>query len=277
MGSVEDLLPVHSHLPNVLSHLTQKWHEQEPEDPAFKELLKILAFRISFVSASIENLITGTVRGKYTDNPSVFEDLPSLYTLARSQIEAYLTLFGLYIGTEDDDDREWQYNLFVAHAYQTRQHVDSDMFREQLAIEKQDMIDRVAAIQANPAFQCLELQERNRILPPAKPIPKARRKGWEWLIKSSPLNTDEFKDRWGLYSNHAHTEYIGLIQFRDFAMTDNPPPILLEQIIKCSMMIQCVFIIDFVQYIGLNAVYSSLPAHIRRVVDFFHSFATREV
>ena len=40
--------------------------------------------------------------------------------------------------------------------------------------------------------------------------------GWEKLFTSSDLKSDLFVRSWRLYSNYAHSEYISLIQFKEY-------------------------------------------------------------
>lgn len=89
--SLEELLIANSHMCNALGDLMSAWHQRGDNmanETRWMELLEPLAARINFTSASLENLVTGTTRGSYTDSPTTFPDLASIYTLARSQLEA---------------------------------------------------------------------------------------------------------------------------------------------------------------------------------------------
>ncbi|MGY3089708.1 hypothetical protein ACVWYF_002756 [Hymenobacter sp. UYAg731] len=283
----EELLVDHSYICNALGELMNNWHQREDTGPLWMELLEPLAARIGFASSSLENLLSGTVRGGHTNTPVTFPDLPSIYTLARTQLEAYLTFFYLYIGPQSDEERALKYNIYVAGGLASRQSLKDEF--EQLYLETQDerlpllltqiqqegdRIERLRTqIEGNPLFNSMyDAQQRRNIMSTTQP--RTRTQGWIGIIKSSPLSTIGFTNRWSLYSAHAHSEFVSLLQLRDYiSNVAEHDSYTRHMALKGSLMVLSTFIVQFVQYLRLETYYDTFPEDLRKAIDFWKEFA----
>ncbi len=78
--------------------------------------------------------------------------------------------------------------------------------------EKKEIDNLIILIQNNNYFNNLSIKEQKNILGKKS----AREFGWEKMIENSDLVSDTFVQMWKLFSNTAHSELIGAIQFRDY-------------------------------------------------------------
>lgn len=250
-------------------------------------LIEPLAFRVSSASSSLENLLQGTVRGQHTHNPVHFPDLPSIYTLARTQLEAYLTFHYLFINPASDEEREMKYLIFQHGGLLARQSGRAGL--QALYDETQDacllpvleQMDEEAstiaairlALEQLPLFtSTYNSGQRGSIL--SNQQPRSRTQGWEKVIESSPLATDSFQRMWSLYSMHAHTEYIALNQLRDYLMDiEGHDRITRHVTIKNSLSVLSTFITSFVEYMNLQEHYDKLSPDLKEQIGFWSEFA----
>ncbi|RZK32678.1 MAG: hypothetical protein EOO61_16680 [Hymenobacter sp.] len=284
---IEELLTDHSYMCNALGDLMHAWHQRGDSGPLRMELLEPLAARIGFASASFENLVSGTTRGGYTDTPITFPDLASIYTIARSQLEAYLTFYYLYIGPQSDAECELKYNIYVVAGLTARQSLRSEM--EELYKETKDerlpeviaqineegaRIERLKTIiEADALFNSLYTKsQRNSILSITQP--RARTQSWTDIIKSSPLATVPFANRWSLYSNHAHSEYISLLQLSQYTMNISEHDTYTRlTALKGSLMVLSTFIGQFVDYMQLQPFCGELHTELQAMIRFWQQAA----
>lgn len=263
------------------------WHQRQDEGPGWKELLEPLAARIGFASASLETLVAGTTRGGFTDRPVTFPDLASIYTIARSQLEAYLNFYYLYIGPQTDEERELKYKIYVAAGLATRQAARTE-FEELYEETKDDRLppmlaqlqaegERIARlrgqIESSPLFNAkYDKKQRNTILSTTQP--RARTQSWPDIIKSSPLSTVTFTRSWNLFSSHAHSEYISLLQLSQYTMAiEEHDDYTRRTALKGGVMVLSIFIGQFVEYVQLQGFYKELHPDIRAAIEFWQQAA----
>lgn len=288
--TLEELLVANSHMCNALGDLMHAWHQREDEGPLRMELVEPLAARIGFASASLENLIEGTTRGRFAGRPVTFPDLASIYTIARSQLEAYLNFYYLYIGPSSDEERELKYNIYVVAGLNMRQAARAEF--EELYEEIQDsrlppIINQIqqeaqriarlrALIEADPLFNArYNRQQRTNILSTTQP--RARTQSWPDIIKASPLSTVPFVRSWNLYSSHAHSEYVSMLQLSEFTLNiEEHDSYTRLPALRGALMVLSTFIGQFVEFIQLQNFYNELHPDTRAMIEFWQRTAQVE-
>jgi hypothetical protein len=254
------------------------------------ELIEPLAARIGFASASLENLVVGTTRGRFADRPVTFPDLASIYTIARSQLEAYLNFYYLYIDPKSDEERELKYNMYVVAGLTVRQTAKAEF--EELYAETQDSrlppliaqiqqeAERIAQlrtqIEADPLFNSkYNRQQRSTILSITQP--RARTQSWPDIIRASPLSTITFMRSWNLYSSHAHSEYISMLQLSQYTLNvEEHDSYTRLPALKGAIMVLSIFIGQFVEYMQLQSSYNEFHPDTRAMIEFWQRAAQAE-
>jgi hypothetical protein len=287
---IRELLVHHSYMCNALGDLMHAWHQRGDSGPVRMELLEPLAARVGFSSASLENLVSGTTRGGYTESPITFPDLPSIYTIARSQLEAYLTFYYLYIGPQTDEERQLKYEIYTSAGLSARQSLRpelEELYRETqderlppLIAQSQQEGERIIrlreSIRQSDLFNSLySSSQRGNIL--SENQPRAKTQNWIDIIRASPLASISFINRWNLYSNHAHSEYIGLIQLRQYTLDiEAHDEYTRRTALKGSLMVLSTFIGQFVEYVQLRGFYNELDPDAQAMIEFWQQTAQRD-
>ena len=201
-------------LNKLLVSLTKHLHEEEIEQEFWKQHFEILLAKYSFASFSLIKLLDGTKTKDLDDNEFKFYDIPSIRILIRAIIENYLTINYLFFSPKDNDEGEFRFYLYQMSGLASRQKfsVSEQEHIDQKNEEKQEIDKLEVLIQNNNYFKSLPPKDQKEILGRKS----AREFGWEKMIENSDLVSDTFVQMWKLFSNTAHSELIGAIQFRDY-------------------------------------------------------------
>jgi hypothetical protein len=273
-GSVEDLLGDHSLLIDKSWDILGAWHESEPEGPLWGELAEPLAAKILLQSASLETLLTEqTTVHRHSNKHVKMRDMASIYTIARSQLEAYLTFFYLYIQPKTSDESELRYYLYVLHSLVLRQQVDVTTLPADLRLQHQNEAATIASykakIEANSVFMSYEKQNRNRLITGNR----AKIIGWNGIIEASSLSNHIAKS-YDIYTNHAHSEYLSLIQLRKQILSPEEAEFVFPVVVRTSIFILSVFIIELASFTNQQAFYESLSTEFKNKVTRWRQIIT---
>ncbi len=199
--------------------LSDSFHTDKVQFRVWKEHLEILLLKYSFHSSTLVKLIEGTEVSDLNNETKIFQDIPSIRVILRAIIENYLTLKYLFFDPETDSIGEFRYYLYQISGLNSRQKFDvyGEQFKEQSEREKQKIIELEKLISENDYFKNLDNKTQKNILK----TKSAREFGWEKMIENSDLKSDFFKPIWKLFSNTAHSELIGAIQFKGFITTNS--------------------------------------------------------
>lgn len=267
-GRLSDLLPEYDALISNVEYLLAEWHKRSPEGHFWLELMEPLAAKIAFVSSSLENILHGTVHGRHTANVYIMHDLPSIYTLGRAQLEAYLTFFYLYVQPQTEDESKLRYWLYVVHSLTVRQTADITMLAPEMQQRYQEEKQRIDLykdyIRNNSVYQSYTPSNQGRLITGTT----AKETGWAKLIDAANLKTIGVKT-YDLYANHAHSEYMSLIQLQAY-LTAPPNSMeaavgsrLLDTAAKTSMMLLALFTRQLSVLTGTTDLYNQLPLQLK--------------
>lgn len=200
-------------LNKLLISLTKHLYEEEIEQEFWKQHFEILLAKYSFTSFSLIKLLEGTKTRDIDNNEFEFYDIPSIRILIRALIENYLTINYLFFSPKNNEEGEFRFYLYQMSGLASRQKftVSEQKHTEQKNEEKQEIDKLIILIQNNNYFKNLSIKEQKDILGKKS----AREFGWERMIENSDLVSETFVQMWKLFSNTAHSELIGAIQFRD--------------------------------------------------------------
>jgi hypothetical protein len=275
-GTVEDFLVDHSTLIEKIRDVLHNWHMANPEGPFWKELIEPLAIKILVHSASLETLLFDkTALDRLTGPQTRIRDISSIYTIGRAQLEAYLTFFYLYIQPQSEDEFEMRYYLFVVHSLTVRQTVTVDLIpddmKQQFTREAEQIIEYQDRIRQNPVFAAYSPQNKNRLINGTT----AKEMGWEKILNASSLN-NYMKKTYDMYANHAHSEYMSLLQVRTLFMKPEDAAFIFPTVIKTSLFILSVFLEDLIKLLDQKSTFDSFPLEFRRRVTLWRGIITSE-
>ncbi|MBG8553483.1 hypothetical protein [Hymenobacter guriensis] len=265
-----DFLQDHSQMTFIIHEILREWHARSPTGPFWMELVEPLTLKLSFASSSFESLVLGTTHGRYSDDPVRFPDLSSIYTLGRAQLEAYLTFFYLYIQPKSTDENKLRYWLYVVQSLTVRQTSDTDMLSQEMQKRKIEEANRIEMykkyIEENAVFQGYSPSNKGRLLSGRT----AKEVGWEKLMDAAKLKAISMKT-YDLYANHAHCEYMSLIQLRAALTKPEEARPMIATAVKTSLMILSLFIRQLCDLLELKDVYNKLPEEAKLKMKIWSS------
>ncbi|GAB2869014.1 hypothetical protein [Hymenobacter ruber] len=278
-GQYELFLEEHASFLDCVPELILAGVNKQQKVAEWMEVFEPLTYQIVSLSNAVQNALDGTVHGKHSANSVVRLDLSTVFILARAQLEAYLTFFYLCIQPQSQEEAMLRYQLYVASGLSMRQTLvksNNQEFISKLKLE-QDRIDNYRkGIGNNKVFGGYTPSRKGQLLTEGSKKP-ARVKNWEQLISDSRLQTELFTKSWNLYSNHAHAEYIGLIQTRDYLLRPEDALRLRPHTMHKSLMLIATFIKDLVDFLGVEEFYQKLDAELILKIDFWERFSSSNI
>lgn len=141
-------------------------------------------------------------------------DIASANIITREIIENYLTLYHFHFDNVEEKQKAFRYLIYVISAYKNRQafsvhNLDNQQQLDEEKIVIQELTD---ALKTNTYFLSLPLKNQEHYLK----TKEAKQLNWTDLLDKSDLQPDFFKDTWRLLSNYAHSEFLGVLQIRDY-------------------------------------------------------------
>jgi hypothetical protein len=228
----------------TLTYLVDLVHSLEIQSLYWMKPTESLLVKLAFHSSSINHLATNIpiLRG-VNGNTVSWVDISSLYVLARAQMECYLTFYDLIISPKSHEEGEFKFLLYKYSGIANRQGYYASTL-ENIAKkeeESQYLLSLKNQISTHPYYNSLSNDLQRQI---KSRFPPARLQRWSELIKSSHLKDNYFLTTWKLYSNHAHSEYIGSIQLIDYFKNINETNRTVFNTLELTTMITSITIIE---------------------------------
>lgn len=248
---------------DVLMHLTQTLHDAKVQLPHWKAYMEIFLIEFSIQSSSLLKLSEGVMlKSKVFDGkpqPPV-EDINTMYLICRSLIERYILFYYLYIEPSSDAEGEFRYYVYFLAGLRERQKFKPST-PEYLRKQQDELIqieDYKNNLRANSFFQSLASDKQGRYVNdnPNSAI-HAKTDGFAKLINRSPLRAEWFESSWSLYSNYAHSEMIGAMQFQSFAEDATSRLDMKMHTVQKMMMLSSILVLDLTaMFPSARTVYS---------------------
>lgn len=182
--------------------------------------------------------------------------------LARTQLEAYLTFFNLFVQPCSEEERELRVAIYRLQSLTVRAENGTVRSEELDARRKQnqEQIDEVhAQLRTNSVFASYPKELRASILKGRY----SKRKGWNDLIEESKLNNEITKLTYALYANHAHSEYISVIQFREGFSDPEGLEELVSNAVRQSVFTLSVFLRELAVVLKIEDFYNNIDDELK--------------
>lgn len=251
-----------------LAFLANTMFERKIKDEDYKYYSETLAYKFIYQSLNLRSILKGVqFNSKIFSFDRLIFDVSSAYIIQRALFENYLTFFYLYIQPKTEDEKLCKWLIYKISGLKSRQDFKSDFveYKEKIESERQEIQESINQLKSNCFFQTLLISKQNQIL---NNFP-ARLTGWQKLFNSSELRSEMFVKAWRLYSNYAHSEYISLIQFKDFRQDTGPLLTMKNLVSFISLVLTSVFIKDMVKlYSEILENFNSLPNSSIECINF---------
>lgn len=269
------VLEHHLELLDILCFLANTMFEKKIKDMPYKYYSETLAFKYVYQSLNLNSLLNGTRHCSkiFNFDTKVF-DISSSYIMQRSLFETYLTFYYLYIQPVDQTESRCKWLIYQIAGLNSRQDYTSEYIdvKPKLEKEKKEIENAIVELKTNQYFLSLEKPKQKEILHKRQP----KLVGWQSLFKTSDLKSNLFIKPWRLYSNYAHSEYISLIQFKEYRQ-DDPEFISAKQSVAFSALIlTAVFITNMRKlYKEIEDNFQKLTQEQIDCVNFFDGIARK--
>lgn len=242
--------------------------------------LETLIIKIIFASKSIHDLSLSTSI-KLIKTPGILKiiDTPSLYILARSILESFLTLEYLYFNSLDREEQIFRYNLWKASGLISRQSYEIKVImelKEKKKQEKNRIKELIIEIENSPLYPTLKKQQLWKLDNYGLP----RLLSWNKLLDESRLSNDIFRDVYSLYSNYAHSEFISLMQVNEGSLSKSDKLNIsnVELTLSIVRMVNAVSI-EYLKnrFKCSEIIFNSLPSGLINSIKIWSEIAQKEI
>jgi len=188
-------------------------HTKKVKIQNWQHPFEALSFKLTFHVASMEKLLEKSSIPYQAQNLEVI-DIASINVITRAIIENYLTLYHFHFENVAEEQKVFRYLIYASSALKNRQsftvyNLDNE---EQLNHEK-EVIDRLLeTLKTNAYFLGLPLKNQEHYLK----TKEAKQFNWTELLDKADLRPEFFKDTWRLLSNYAHSEFLSVLQIREY-------------------------------------------------------------
>lgn len=258
---IDELLKDYRKFINILTILNQSLNDAKIEVQYWETYIEALTWKFSIQSATLADVLEKTSID-FIDNNAKILDYSSTTLLSRSLIENYLVFYYLYIMPKTEKEVEFRVKLYEISGLSSRQKITPTTSKsiKQSLNEKEQIEQLIDEIKTTSFFNKLDSKIQKSILS-KKP---AKLFSWGELFDNSPLTGAIFKNLWNIYSNHAHSEFISILQNQDFYKNYSESEVITQQriIIRSQIPLLCIYILDFIKkYKAAEIVFNTLPTN----------------
>lgn len=201
----------------VVERLNYSLFEAKYQQQEWEQCREALVAKFAGLNYSLLQLLEGSEVTDIFDvnKKSKILDISGIYLIVRSLIETYLTIYYLNFEFRDHTERQKFRNDLYKYSGLARRQEFKPKQQEgiaKLAFEAHELMGLKQAIEANPYYHTLTTDKKDKIW--KKNI--AREYSWFDMIQSRGLTSMDFLSMWKLLSNHAHAEYIGVMQLNSY-------------------------------------------------------------
>jgi hypothetical protein len=260
----------------VLNKLNHSMFEDKITIQPWQKNLEIQVFKFSTMCFTLGDISKGSDtillhRTKVTKR----YDITTLYISARALIELYLTIHYLNFDIGEPIQAQFRSDLYEWSGFIRRQEMYVNMnSKEALEQKESERLEYEALyrkINNNTYFLSLDKETRNRLIKTRQ----AREYKWETIIERRAIRKESFLKMWKLYSNHAHSEHIGNMQFNGSIMEPQKNPTMVFNTIIHTIFLVTFIIDDFRKaFPSANKVYEQIEYKIRHRIEYYYKIAT---
>ncbi len=265
------VLSDYKRLLDIFIYLMNTMAQKKIKDEGWRFFSETLVIKYILSANSLSQILDGSRIESSLSNVSVnMIDISSIFILMRAQIENYLLFFYLYLQPKTKDEQRYRFLIYELAGLNSRQKFDVAMpaLEKKKQEENARIQDILHLLRNNHFFQSLESSQQKKILKDRV----AKLVGWNSLFEQSDLNPDLYRKIWLLSTNYVHSEYISLMQVKDYLQNSGELISTRNLILTISIMLTCVFIVDFLRhYPEIEERFAMVAENDIRVIQFFNN------
>lgn len=276
-----DLLTIKNHLDltaKILADLIQLYKNEINPNLDFGEAyIETLNIKILLATNTALQLANGQ-NLKVLNKEIQIIDISSLYVVARTIIECFLTIEYLFVNDISQEERNFRFKLWKIAGFMMRQQPINDLNQihsAKIESEKEEIDKLKKEVKASEFYSQLS---KNQIWKfDAYGIPRTI--SWSDLLSKSSINNKLLDGYYKLYSNYAHSEFVSIMQLKQMNLNIASPIAIdnLTSTLNNIRIINCVLINLFLQkFEESKKIYERFDDKTKYIIDFWNSFATKE-
>jgi len=285
LEKIDDVDAIIQNIKSSSQAFTQIIDSMYAGNPTLKDgevFIEIVSMKILLATRSVAELTKGVYLETNTkQGVHKLLDFPSINVLARSILEAYLTLEYLFYNNLNDKEKEFRFKIWRVSGYKSRQNFFDeedkvqmgDEIKEKLTEESNEIDTLLEEIKEYPYYADLNKNDYWKL--DRYGIPRLC--SWSKLLENSTLKTENFSTLYKLFSNYAHSEFISLIQMHGadiLNLGSEQNSLHLKNALRFILMINCVSIIQLKnKFSCTNDSYERLEARQKELIQFWSDFA----
>jgi hypothetical protein len=260
----------------ILNRLTDSLYEGKVQLGPWQEFFQYQLVKFSFNCSTLVQLSEGShIQTAVRHQEKTIADIPSIFITTRSLIETYFTIYYLNFESKDEEQNAFRYILYKLNGLRRRQGFDLIIpeAKQKFEAEKKEMEDLQIELKGNNYFTGLSSDDQKELTKGRY----AKELNLEGLIQNRGVKNREFLNAWKLFSNHAHSEYIGLIQFKDYL----EKPIEVKDAVYTSltqaMMVTVLLISDLIKnFKAAEIVFNTVDRDVRENIELWIDITKKE-
>lgn len=276
-----DLTTIKNHLDIIvktLADLIQLYkNEINPNLDSGEAYIETLTIKILLATNTTLQLAEGQ-NLKVLDKEIQVIDISSLYVVARTIIECFLTIEYLFVNDISQAERDFRFRLWKIAGYMMRQQAIDDsnkIHSAKIESEKEEIDKLKKEVKESEFYSQLSKQEIWKL--DAFGIPRTL--SWSKLLDKSSINNNLLDGYYKIYSNYAHSEFVSIMQLKQMDLNITSPVAIdnLTYTLNNIRIINCVVINLFLQkFEESKEIYERFDAKTKYIIDFWNFFATKE-
>ncbi len=283
LDSIKDSIADINLISEAFAHIIQSIYDEKPKLGEGEVFTETLSIKILLATKSIIQICDGVNLSTPNKIANVkMLDISSVNILARSIIEAFLTLEYLFYNDLEDSEKTFRFYIWRISGYKSRRsyfekrETIETYIQQKLDSELIEINDLLQKIESSIHYKNLNKQSLWKLDKYGLP----RLNSWLELLQSSSLNTDLFSVSYKLYSNYAHSEFISLIQMNgetELCKGSEANDLWVKNALTTVKMINCVAIILLKNKFDCTSkAYNTLESKLKEKIEFWYKFATND-
>lgn len=247
--------------------------------------------KLEFGEAYIETLLTKILLATKTalqiskgQNLKVLDkeiqviDISSLYVIARTILECFLTIEYLFINEVSQDERNFRFKLWKIAGFLMRQQAineTNELYTAKIESEKAEIEKLKLEVKESEFYENLSKHEIWKL--DTFGIPRTI--SWSKLLNESSINNNLLDGYYKLYSNYAHSEFVSILQLNQINLNISDKTTIenTTSTLNNIRIINCVAINLFLRkFENSKIIYNRFDEKTKYIINFWNSFATKE-
>lgn len=224
-----DLITIKNHIDIIvktLADLIQLYkNEINPSLDSGEAYIETLTVKILLATNTTLQLANGQ-NLKVLDKEIQVIDISSLYVVARTIIECFLTIEYLFISDISQEERDFRFKLWKIAGFMMRQQAINDINKihsAKIESEKEEIDQLKKEVKESVFYSQLSKHEIWKL--DAYGIPRTI--SWSNLLNKSSINNNLLDGYYKLYSNYAHSEFVSIMQLNQMNLHITSPVVMI--------------------------------------------------